>query len=122
MTCTAMRSWPGGADSGSGRSRRGRLRMEPGAQDVQGLDGLRGVDVGLLFDDVPTVADVEGGGPKAQAPREMEPASHLTDGGVDELELVGLAEPRAEGVGHRCRSLPLHGTRRQHGPEPDPRI
>ena len=66
---------------------------------------------------MPAVADAEGRGPDAQAPRKVEPAANLSDGGVDELEVVGLAEPRAERVGDCFGSLQVHRTGRQHRPE-----
>lgn len=39
------------------------LRCEPRAQQVDGVDHLARIRVGLLFDDVPAVADSERGGP-----------------------------------------------------------
>jgi hypothetical protein len=76
------------------------LGLEAGAQEVQHLDGLRAVGVDLLLDDVPSVADAERRGPHAQAPGKVEPATDFSDGGVNELEVVRPAEPRAESLGN----------------------
>ncbi len=50
----------------------------------------------------------------------MQPAAHVADRGVDQLELLRATEPRAEHLDHRVRPFPFHGTWRQHRPEANP--
>ena len=47
--------------------------MESGTQQVERRNGVAGVGIGLLFDDVPPVADAERRRSDAEPPRQMQP-------------------------------------------------
>jgi hypothetical protein len=64
--------------------------VEARAQQIERLDGVARVGVGLLLDHVPPVSDAERRGADPEPPRQVEPPADLTDGGVDELELPAL--------------------------------
>ena len=49
-----------------------------------------------VSDDVPAVANAEGGRSQVDAPGEVEPAADLAHRGIDDLELFDAAEPRPE--------------------------
>ena len=69
--------------------------------------GVAGVGVAVLLDDEPLVAEALG--PQAQPPAELEPAADLTDGGVDHLVLVDVAEPALELTADLRRPRPTRG-------------
>jgi hypothetical protein len=94
-----------------------RLGSEAGAQQVERVDGVAGIGVRLLLDDMPALADAERRRSHPQPPRQVQAAPDLADGGVDDLEVGGVAEPGAEDAAHRVGSFPIHRTWRQHGPE-----
>src|SRR5205814_1769796 len=71
----------------------GSLGAESRAQEIQRVDLVRCVGVGLLFDDVPAVADAERCRSHPQSPGKVKPATDLADLGVDHLEVLGGAEP-----------------------------
>lgn len=94
---------------------------EARAQQVEGVDDIAGVGVGLLLNDVPAVADVERRRAHPQPPRKMQAPADLADGRVDELEFVGVPEPGAKHAADRLGPLPIHRSGGQHGPEPHAR-
>jgi hypothetical protein len=69
------------------------LRVEAGAEQVQRPDRVTGVDIRLLFDHVPAVADPERGGPYPHPPRQVQPSADFADGRVDQFEIGRVAEP-----------------------------
>src|SRR5439155_20434498 len=120
----SLRSTPTGASDAAARPRRrppapgpvlgGALAMtrpelcagcglgsEAGAQQVERVDGVAGIGVRLLLDDMPPVADAERRRSHPQPPRQVQAAADPADGGVDDLEVGGVAEPGAEDAAHR---------------------
>lgn len=67
--------------------------------------GRVGIRIGLLFDDEPMVTEAFGLEP--YPPAQMQPGPDLADDGVDQLELVRVAEPAHEGGFHFACSIPL---------------
>ncbi|MDX6411709.1 MAG: hypothetical protein QOE91_1225 [Gaiellaceae bacterium] len=128
-TATGGSSWPtpkatssacatrGHTSRDEGSVVRGLFCMEAGAQQVERLDRVARVGVGLLLDDVPTISDVEGRRAYSQSPRQMQPSANFADRGIDQLELLCIAEPRAEYAAYGVGALPVHRARRQHRPE-----
>lgn len=92
---------------------------EARAQQVERVDGLGGVGKGVLFDDMPPVADPERRGPHPQPPRKMQSPADLADGGVEDLEVLSVTEPGRERSRDRVGAVPVRGPRREHRPEPD---
>ena len=86
-------------------------QVEPGEPAV-----LAGIGVGLLFDGEP--AGAEPLGPQPQPPAQLQAAADLAEGGLDELEVLGVAEPARELAGDRFAAGPLPQARRQQRAEP----
>ena len=88
---------------------RGVLGSVTGAQQGQATDPARGAGVGvhLLLDDEPPAAEPLG--TQAQTPAELEASADLADGGVDELVVVGVAEPALELTADRRRPRSTRG-------------
>lgn len=51
----------------------------------------------------------------------MKPPTDLAHSGVDQLEIIGAAEPRFERLGDPFGTLPFHRTRWQQGSKADRR-
>src|SRR5580704_4953447 len=99
----------------------GRLSLPPAGTEhdgereeaAQGLEGDFGLEPGQ--GGAEAVMD-------AVAEAEVRPvvaAPHLADRGLEELEILGVAEPAREPVGDRLGAGPLHRARGQQGAEPD---
>ena len=78
---------------------------------------LVGVGVGLLLDGEP--ASTEPLRPQPQPPVQVQAAADLADGGLDQLEILGVAEPAREPVCDRLGTGPLHQARGKQSAEPD---
>ena len=89
----------------------GADQVEPGKPAV-----LAGIGVGLLFDGEP--AGAEPLGPQPQPPAQLQAAADIAEGGLDELEVLGVAEPARELAGDRLAAGPLPQALRQQGAEP----
>src|SRR5580704_3852417 len=91
------------------------LRQVPSAEQVEPGDAaaVGGVGVGLLLDDEP--AGAEPLRPEPEPPVQVQATTDLADGGLDELEILGVAEPALEPVCDRAGAGPLPQARRQQG-------
>jgi len=78
---------------------------------------VAGVGVGLLFDGEP--AGAEPLRPQPQPPAQVQAATDLAHGGLDELEGPGVAEPPRERLGNRLGAGPLPEAPGQQRAEPD---
>lgn len=76
-----------------------------------------GVGVGLLLDGEP--AGTQPIGLEPEPPAQVQAASDLADGSLEELEVLGAAEPCRERAGRRLGASPLPEPARQQRPEPD---
>ena len=86
-------------------------QVEPGDPAV-----LAGISVGLLFDGEP--AGAEPLGPQPQPPAQLQAAADIAEGGLDELEVLGVAEPARELAGDRFAAGPFPQAPRHQGAEP----
>jgi hypothetical protein len=71
------------------------------------LNRVGGVGKCVLLDEVPTLADAERCWTDSDPPRQLETTRYLADGGVDDLELISIAEPGAEDVRNFVPTVPL---------------
>ena len=101
------------------RGRCDPLGIEAGADQVERVDGDRGVGIGVLFDDVPTLADAERRWADPDAPGPVEPSTYIAHGGIDELELVHVPEPGPECGRHGVGCLEILRAGWQQRPEAD---
>ena len=94
------------------------LRPVARAEEVQPGDApaVGGVGVGLLLDGEP--AGAEPLCPQPEPPVQVQAATDLADGGLDELEVLGVAEPASELVGDHLGAGPLPQASGQQGTEP----
>src|SRR5689334_15884495 len=83
-------------------------QVEPGDAAV-----LVGVGVGLLLDGEPAAAEPLC--PEPQPPVQVQAAPDVACGRLDELEILGIAEPAREPVCDRLGTGPLPEARRQQG-------
>ena len=106
------------APGGQGVSH-GRPRPVAGAEQVEPGDAAAvvGVGVGLLLDGEPAGAEPLRLQP--QPPVQVQAAPDLADRGLDELEILGVAEPARELVGDRLGAGPLPQAPGQQRAQPD---
>src|SRR5580700_9175945 len=89
-----------------------------GAEQVEPGDApaVVGVGVDLLFDGEP--AGAEPFRPQPEPPVQVQAAANLADGGLDELEVVGVAEPARELASDHLGPGPFPQAPGQQGAEP----
>ena len=78
-----------------------------GAEQIEPDDApaVGGVGVDLLFDGEPAAA--EPFRPQPEPPVQVQTAANLADGGLDELEILGVAEPAREPASDRLGPGPF---------------
>lgn len=91
------------------------VTLEPGAQEVDGVNAVAGSQVGLLLDDVPGVITPRGWA-EAEPPRDVGTTADLAHRAVEDFELLRSAEPTPEVAGDvRCAfALRQSGRQRAH--------
>jgi len=94
------------------------LGQVPRAEQVEPGDApaVVGVGVGLLLDGEPAAAEPLR--PEPQPPAQVQAGTDLADGDLDELEVLGVAEPALEPVCDRVGAGPLPQASGQQGTEP----
>src|SRR4051812_21265968 len=80
------------------------VELEAGAQQVDRLDPISDLQVRLLLDDVEAVV-AAWDGPEAESPRDVHASADLANGAVEDLEVLGTAEPTFELGGDLVRAL-----------------
>jgi hypothetical protein len=90
-----------------------------GAEQVEPGDAITvaGVGVELLLNGEP--AGTQPFRPEPEPPVQVQAAPDLADGGIDDLEVPGVAEPACELGGDRLGTGPLPEARGQQRAEPD---
>src|SRR5215469_13981027 len=89
----------------------GAEQVEPGEAAI-----LAGVGVGLLLDNEP--AGAEPLRPQPELPVQVQAIADRAGDGLDELEVLGAAEPAGEPVCDRLGTFPLPRARREQGAHP----